>query len=433
MNNNDDDDHGMEREAKRRKISTTIDFEQYCNDVKESIKKESFDDERVHESIQVIVRTIDEELKRLVNNTNSTSSEPQQQQSSSSTNHDEATITTVTTTEQATSSPNKKKYSQFLQNFFPKPFTDTIRFDSEEALSYITPWKDAEEVASELLTTCFNVTRMEPTHIIDGTGGLGGNTLGFLRYYWKNFDHSNCSLRKLTMCELNPERYQMAVYNVNLYREDQKKFSDDWIDFHSFNTNFVTWWRKHKSMIDVDSTIVFMDPPWGGQEYKNHDIIQDLYLNVDDQTSISIRDFTNEILSEGVLAVLLKVPHNYSDRTLTENNNKRRLRSFVMKKVKYILITNTNNTVTSSNSSSSRYNNSNNSYKSHKRSYDEYKRDGSNSNTNREHNYSRYNNNNNSNRREDSYRSSNSNYRQHESNNSSSRSYHEDYHHQRRY
>ena len=357
-----DDD---KRETKQPQVTSTTsrEYEEYLQSVIARLNefRKSVD---AQERVQSLVHSIEQELKEINSQTtlvvdnldsklpitsstaeNANLPENTQQHMENETKSANAEITQVNkknNNEENQKVETPRKYSQFMESFFPKPFSHRVKFDSEEALSYITPWKDAEEVASEMLHSVYQYTRRDPTHIIDGTGGLGGNTLGFLRYYWKNYSRSSTSLRTITMCELNSDRYKDALYNLNLYRGDQR---GDWISFDPFNANFVTWWRQHRSMIDVDSTIVFMDPPWGGQDYKTHGIIEDLFLSVNEHTQISIRDFTNEILSEGVLAVILKVPHNYSDRTLTEGNNKRRLRTFIMKKVKYILIVKENESI----------------------------------------------------------------------------------------
>ncbi len=267
----------------------------------------------------------------------------------------------------------KRSYSQHLQTFFPH-LTSQIQFDSEDALSYLTPWRDAIEVAEEIHKMCHMHTHQYPQHIIDGTGGLGGNTIGFLNYFWKNHLRN----KSVSMIELNRERYPMAVHNVELFIRDQEdkasaSASSPTVLCESFNDNFVSWWRRVGTRkYNNFATLVFMDPPWGGQDYKQHEVIHDLYFDVDssndddenndksiqndengndssntttttttkakEKKQVSLKDFTMEILASGVMCVVLKVPHNYRDRTFTEHDSRLRLRCYVMKKVKYIMV-----------------------------------------------------------------------------------------------
>jgi hypothetical protein len=239
----------------------------------------------------------------------------------------------------------KKCYSQFIDAFFPEHSSE-VQFDSEESLSYVTPINDALEVAEEINKMVKLHIGSYPNHFIDGTGGLGGNTLGFFKYCW------NYRLRgkKITMIEVNSERYRMALHNINLFRSEIHHERDS-LEFESANDNFVHWWRTKGIKYDNSRTLVFMDPPWGGQAYKEHDIIHDLYLDepkdeksneerdeISERRQISLKDLTNEILKSGVMCVVLKVPHNYRDRTLTELGSNIRLRTYIMKKVKYIAV-----------------------------------------------------------------------------------------------
>jgi len=308
--------------------------------------------------------------------TTSSSTDGDDHQSNNNTNdnnNNPTTTTTITTTSTATTNQgaqDEKRYSKYLQNFFPY-LTSKIQYDSEDALSYLTPWKDAIEVADEINKICRMHTGQYPNHIIDGTGGLGGNTLGFLNYFWNH----RLSGKRVTMIEMNKQRYPMSLNNVKLFIDDhranQEQHSrsgrssgsyDDAVSFQSFNENFVSWWRREGSRkYNNFATLVFMDPPWGGQDYKQHETIHDLYLddeqsatvNDDDMVNknasendegekktkqISIKDLVMEILSSGVMGVVLKVPHNYRDRTLTEHDSRMRLRCYVMKKVKYIIM-----------------------------------------------------------------------------------------------
>ncbi|KAG2382322.1 hypothetical protein C9374_005524 [Naegleria lovaniensis] len=59
-----------------------------------------------------------------------------------------------------------------------------------------------------------------PLHIIDGTGGLGGNTIGFLRALWKLYPSQVLNQTRMTMIELDAKRYECGKHNVELFVND---------------------------------------------------------------------------------------------------------------------------------------------------------------------------------------------------------------------
>ena len=89
--------------------------------------------------------------------------------------------------------------------------------------------------------------------ITDATGGMGGDTIIFA----KNF-------KKVNVCEINLD-HVLAIYNnlnifnlinkVNLYHRDYLNI-----------------------MNNLKLNIIFIDPPWGGPNYKKESTIS-LYLN----------------------------------------------------------------------------------------------------------------------------------------------------------
>ncbi|KAL9642218.1 hypothetical protein ABK040_007219 [Willaertia magna] len=242
-----------------------------------------------------------------------------------------------------------KKYSDHLHNFFPREIVDEVQYDSEEALSYLTPYQDAFEIAT-IINDCIKLhTNYFPNHIIDGTGGLGGNVIGFLRYFWNKKE--NEGKQSIAMIEMDKKRCEMARHNISLFEDLEKKHNKYCLRCDVYNDNFVEWWKREKVNIkEKGSTVIFMDPPWGNQDYKLYDTIEDLYMMQENKQSISVKELTKELLLEdGVQCVVLKVPHNFSEysliksepnTTFKDNNKNRMLRvySILMKKVKYVLV-----------------------------------------------------------------------------------------------
>ncbi|KAF0983679.1 hypothetical protein FDP41_007594 [Naegleria fowleri] len=266
----------------------------------------------------------------------------------SNSKHQIHTISTTTKTSQ-------KSYK--IEYFFPSfSKIDQLCYDSQEGLSYLTPHQDAFEIAIILLeklsylynrnsrtfynsrvqsnntaTTTNNRNHASPSndisnyplHIIDGTGGLGGNTIGFLRALWSLYPSQLVSKTRVTMIELDPKRFLDGKHNAQLFVDDYNEKNSNhqrvFKNFHAVNDNFLTWWeefkvsfktknvsskdekKKNEEEVHVkgqndeknnrgttsippspppplSKTFLFFDPPWGNDDCGQHSVIEDLYF-----------------------------------------------------------------------------------------------------------------------------------------------------------
>jgi predicted RNA methylase len=120
--------------------------------------------------------------------------------------------------------------------------------------------------------------------ILDGTGNIGGDTILFgLNFYTV---HS---------IELDPDNFKALTHNVNLYKLKN-------VHLHEGDTT-----ELYK---DYPSDILYLDPPWGGPDYKEKKEL-DLWLG-SHRLDIFLRD---SVLSKEALWkpqwIVLKLPFNY--------------------------------------------------------------------------------------------------------------------------
>nr|CAG4711319.1 unnamed protein product [Naegleria fowleri] len=230
---------------------------------------------------------------------------------------------------------NMRKFSENIYGFFPKHLVSKVRYDSELALSYLTPFNDAFEIASIMNEMIKQQSGFYPNHIIDGTGGLGGNVIGFLRYFWSKRLHR----KTVSMIELDERRCKDAQYNINLFENEEKKYDKDCVTCHVEYGNFIDWWNKEKPKMSENKrseTLIFFDPPWGNADYSLHEFIDDLYMIQENLSPVSVKAFSQQLLLEdGVQCVVLKVPYNFSEYSLSETL---KVEYILMKKVKYVLL-----------------------------------------------------------------------------------------------
>lgn len=117
--------------------------------------------------------------------------------------------------------------------------------------------------------------------MIDATACIGGNTISFAA----EFEH-------VVSVEIHPERAKMLEFNVEVagFKDRVAVVQGDFLDLDL-------------SILRPDG--VFLDPPWGGPEYKNYTNL-DLYLGTK-----NIVDVIRDILAPGRI-IGIRLPFNYN-------------------------------------------------------------------------------------------------------------------------
>jgi len=111
--------------------------------------------------------------------------------------------------------------------------------------------------------------------ITDGTAGIGGNSVYFMKHF-----------KKVNLIEKDPYMYKILRKNTNL---------------PNFTYNCSYNWVKFMLIQDV----IYLDPPWGGNDYKNKEKI-DLCLD-----GINVIDIINQMYNFTKI-IVLKVPNNFN-------------------------------------------------------------------------------------------------------------------------
>jgi 16S rRNA G966 N2-methylase RsmD len=164
------------------------------------------------------------------------------------------------------------------KNLFPITDYSKLQYDYEGLYSITNPI-EAEEISKLIKLNFINSNLL---NIFDGTGGLGGNTINFS----KNFNY-------VTTCELNKNRYNMLVNNIDQYNlKNVIKINDDSINYLFENYN--------------NFDVYFFDPPWGGPSYKKYKKIS---LSLGTKTLLEIAQYLKSKVTNKLL--VYKIPYNY--------------------------------------------------------------------------------------------------------------------------
>jgi 16S rRNA G966 N2-methylase RsmD len=153
-------------------------------------------------------------------------------------------------------------------------------------------------------------------HIMDATAGVGGNTISFARKFGI-----------VTSIEYNDERYSFLVDNIKAYEFENVKI---------YNQNCFELFHK------INCDIIFVDPPWGGKDYKNNDNITLTLSNV------SLENMCMYLLDRPIKMIVLKLPKNYDVcymykqlyEYINDNKKHRKIYLYELKKMLIVVIEN---------------------------------------------------------------------------------------------
>lgn len=167
----------------------------------------------------------------------------------------------------------------------------------------ITLPKKADHISRIIKTYCG-----EKITITDATAGVGGNVLSFCKHDFK-----------VNAVEMDIERYNYLVNNINQYGYNEVK---------TINSDYLKVYDK------LVQDVIFVDPPWGGINYKS---ANEITLKLGD---VSIEELCNNICYKKIAKItVLKLPFNY-DLNYIKNNINLTYTIFRLKKILLIIIFN---------------------------------------------------------------------------------------------
>lgn len=211
-----------------------------------------------------------------------------------------------------------------LERLFPfieKSKLTNLKID-KESISYITTPVTAKYITS-IITEYSKQCNFTIESILDCTGCIGGDTIALGKAF-----------NSVQSIEIDTERCEMLQNNVNIYELKNVTV---------VNECCIDYIKK-----SVSSDVIYIDPPWGGSNYKNNEVTK---LSIG---NITIEEFTlglfNGMFSEGCPKLLaMKLPKNYDYsyfcKIVNENKDMKIIKHklpkidllIVMKKINYLI------------------------------------------------------------------------------------------------
>ena len=167
-----------------------------------------------------------------------------------------------------------------LKKIFPVPPNNNyngLNYD-DEGLYSITHPKEADIISLSII----EILGTNNINIVDLTAGCGGNMISFMKHF-----------TNVLGIEINTDRYNILKGNLAKYSNNNYELiCADATDIINNSINYENY------------DVYFIDPPWGGPDYKKNSNIQ-LYLS-----NIKLDDFIL-MLPKNKL-IVLKLPFNYN-------------------------------------------------------------------------------------------------------------------------
>lgn len=184
---------------------------------------------------------------------------------------------------------NKLKKRIFIDRLFPNVSEMNLYHKlkiNQESIMYITIPEDAEQITKIIVN---HILKYFPdsfyASITDATAGVGGNTISFSQKF-----------KCVNAIELDQERFNYLSNNINAYQISNVNLYNN--DCQNVIPNLG------------DNDIIFIDPPWGGKNYKNINKIR-LSLNDNNIEDICINFFNKEKMISIPKLIVIKLPKNY--------------------------------------------------------------------------------------------------------------------------
>lgn len=146
------------------------------------------------------------------------------------------------------------------------------------------------------------VSNIKNPVITDATSNMGGMTIAFAKYFYK-----------INAVEVVPLHCKILENNLKVHKLYDK--------INIICDNYIDVYDK------INQDIIFFDPPWGGKDYKNKNLI---HLKLD---NLNMHNIFQEIINSNICKyVAITLPHNYDFSKLFAITNKYDIYTFVNKK-----------------------------------------------------------------------------------------------------
>lgn len=182
----------------------------------------------------------------------------------------------------------KRKFEYLVKKLFPeKPGIDLTKLQFSETSIYSISKPKYAKMIVDIIKSFMTDEEFTNFIITDSSANAGGDTISFAYAF-----------HAVNSVEMDSQEFTNLKNNVMVYKLDNVVL---------INNDYT------KIMDNLCQDIVYMDPPWGGKNYKEFEFI-DLYLS-----NINIIDIIYHLLTDQFAKIIvLKAPNNYNKVALEQ-------------------------------------------------------------------------------------------------------------------
>jgi len=175
----------------------------------------------------------------------------------------------------------EKEKKIIKEKIFPKidkNLMDKIKIDIE-SLSYASPLHDSINIKNIII----NHVRIpeDDVNIIDAMASIGCNTIIFAKHF-----------KSVTAIEIDPKRYDSLFNNISIY------------ELHNVKMIYGSCINIIPKLSNYD--VIFIDPPWGGKDYK---LKSNMKIKID---NLELENLIKSFFEyQDLRIVVVKLPTNY--------------------------------------------------------------------------------------------------------------------------
>jgi len=159
---------------------------------------------------------------------------------------------------------------------------------TDKGLYSISKYNDAQWITDIIIKFLKN-NNVNKLQIIDGTSGIGGNTINFAKYFSKVYA---IEINKTHYDVLKNNLEALSIFNVEVYLDNFQNILET---------------------LKMNCDIFFLDPPWGGKSYKNFK-----YYNLK-IGKLPLYTIINNLYDKKFKYVILKAPYNLNISPIFSN------------------------------------------------------------------------------------------------------------------
>ena len=197
----------------------------------------------------------------------------------------------------------------YLEN---KELSEKLLID-DESVHYISVREYAEKISNIIKIHMEELNiNIDDIVITDATAGVGGDTISFAK-----------SFNRVYSIEIDTRRVEYLKNNIAVYKCDN-------VDVYNGNCLNVV-------PIIKDHNVLFVDPPWGGVDYKKH---TDLRLTIDDESieDLCLKWMDSSYMKKVPNIIVFKLPKNYDIAYFYKMMKDKKLYYYDLKKMIIVVI-----------------------------------------------------------------------------------------------